>query len=181
MNTQVDCWKQHPPLLQSRGQPVPALPFVLLFPQKSCLCCGEVSPWLSFARMVLGHKQPLVPWHTLALRLHTTHQRWHKTLHLVCAEKPLSQFSWPLHLMGWEPFQEWISDGTQYVTKILLGLIPLCSEVILHSSPFWERKLSGKRYISWCIKRHTGDSPGPIKSKLRCSWSYFFDRNRILG
>lgn len=99
MNTQVDCWKQHPPLLQLRGQPVPALPFVLLFPQKSCLCCGEVSPWLSSACMVLGHKQPLVPWHMLALGLHRhkARQGWHKTLHWECKEKPLSHFCW-LHV-----------------------------------------------------------------------------------
>lgn len=94
MNTQVDCWKQHSPLLQPRGQPVPALPFVLLFPQKSCLCCGEVSPWLSSVCTVLGHKQPLVPWHTLALRLHAACQRWQKPLHWGWKEKPRSHFSW---------------------------------------------------------------------------------------
>lgn len=109
MNMQVDCWKQHPPLHQWRGQPVPALPFVLLFPQKSCLCCGEVSPWLSLACIVLGHKQPLAPWHIPALRLHATCQRGHRMLHLLCARKPLSHFTQPLHLMGWLPFQEWIS------------------------------------------------------------------------
>lgn len=122
MNTQVDCWKQHPPLLQPRGQPVPALPFVLLFPQKSCLCCGEVSPWLSSARMVLRHKQLLVPGHTLALRLHTARQRWHKTLHWGCKEKPHSHFSWPCIWWAGSPFENEFRT-VRCMRQLFLGLI----------------------------------------------------------
>lgn len=122
MNTQVDCWKQHPPLLQWRGQPVPALPFVLLFPQKSCVCCGEVSSWLSSARMVLRHKQPLVPWHTLALRLHTACQRWHKTLLWGCKEKPLSHFSWPCIWWAGTLFENEF-QMVRSMWQIFLGLI----------------------------------------------------------
>lgn len=144
MNTQVDCWKQHPPLLQSRGQLVPALPFVLLFPQKSCLCCGEVSPWLNSTRMVLGHKQPLVPWHTLALRLHTACQRWCKAIRWGCKGKATFSSLLVLHLMGWQPFLERTSGGSPHVTDFSVS-DPFFHKVISHRTPgknFWERYIS---------------------------------------
>lgn len=110
------------------------------FHKKACLCCGEVSPWSSSARTVLGHKQPLVPWHMLALGLHTHRacQGWHRTLHWERKEKPLSHFCWP-HV-----WCEWRSDVQQHVTDFSGSDSSLC-EGPVHSSPkktFWERLIS---------------------------------------